>query len=176
MTTEWYPFVKVLARGGYLCLNWYLQGWIYWRGGAPPPPLALARGAKWDIRDKMRYSNLSNNMIISELWTTITIQYSSQARLSSEASWWLDGRHNSAPELAEPPPPPPFQIMLDPSLDIWGWLKHFWLFNNFYELLHFPWSNNSSSGKFTYTNFVVHILATQAVTTLENSHAYILLF
>jgi hypothetical protein len=26
------------------------------------------------IRDKMRYSNLSNNMMISELWTTITIQ------------------------------------------------------------------------------------------------------
>jgi hypothetical protein len=27
-----------------------------------------------NIRDKMRYSNLSNNMMISKLWTTITIQ------------------------------------------------------------------------------------------------------
>jgi hypothetical protein len=26
------------------------------------------------IRGKMRYSNLSNNMMINELWTTITIQ------------------------------------------------------------------------------------------------------
>jgi hypothetical protein len=65
-----------------------------------------------NIRDKMRYSSLSNNMMISELWTTITIQIQySQARLcSSQASWWADGTHdrdNSAPELAEPPPPPP---------------------------------------------------------------------
>jgi hypothetical protein len=45
-------------------------------------PLALARGGAGGgtifhdkqkiIRDKMRYSNLSNNMMISELWTTIT--------------------------------------------------------------------------------------------------------
>ena len=50
---------------------------------APPPPLSLARGGAGGaifhdkekiIRGKMRYSNLSNNMMISELWTTITIQ------------------------------------------------------------------------------------------------------
>ena len=67
--------------------------------------------------------NLGNNMMISKLWTTITIQirYSSEARLcSSEASWWAGGthdQHNSAPELAEHPPPP-YQIMLDPSLSV----------------------------------------------------------
>jgi hypothetical protein len=61
----------------------------------------------------MRYSNLSNNMMISELWTTIQIQIqtSSQARLCScQASLWVGGahdRHNSAPELTEHPPPPP---------------------------------------------------------------------
>jgi hypothetical protein len=27
-----------------------------------------------NVRDKRRYSNLSNNMMISEVWTTITIQ------------------------------------------------------------------------------------------------------
>ena len=49
-------------------------------------PLVLARGVQGEggvaifhdkaknIRDKMGYSNLSNNMIISELRTTITIQ------------------------------------------------------------------------------------------------------
>jgi hypothetical protein len=42
------------------------------------------------IRDKMRYSNLSNNMMISELWAGGT-----------------HDRHNSAPELAEHPPPLP---------------------------------------------------------------------
>ena len=56
------------------------QGWIYW--GMCAPHLALARGyaggggyfhdkAK-NIRDKM--SNLSNNMMISKLLTTITIE------------------------------------------------------------------------------------------------------
>ena len=55
------------------------QGWIYW--GVCTPHLALARGyagggyfhdkAK-NIRDKM--SNLSNNMMISKLLTTITIE------------------------------------------------------------------------------------------------------
>jgi hypothetical protein len=49
-------------------------------GGGCATPLALTRGgvifhdkAK-NIRDKIRYSNLSNNMMISELCTTITIQ------------------------------------------------------------------------------------------------------
>jgi hypothetical protein len=28
-----------------------------------------------NIRDKMRYSNLTDKMMISELWTTIKIQY-----------------------------------------------------------------------------------------------------
>ena len=58
------------------------QGWIYW--GVCTPHRALARGypgvgaggyfhdkAK-NIRDKM--SNLSNNMMISKLLTTITIE------------------------------------------------------------------------------------------------------
>jgi hypothetical protein len=53
------------------------QGWIYWGGGMHPPPLALARGGAGGvlffmikqkiIRGKMRYSNLSNNMMICEL-------------------------------------------------------------------------------------------------------------
>ena len=53
-------------------------------GGGSAPPLALARGGargvlffmikQQIIRGKMRYSNLSNNMTISKLWATITIQ------------------------------------------------------------------------------------------------------
>jgi hypothetical protein len=50
-------------------------------GGHPPSPGQKgARGALFFmitqkiIRDTMRYSNLSNNMMISELWTIITIQ------------------------------------------------------------------------------------------------------
>jgi hypothetical protein len=51
-------------------------------GGVDPPwywPEGVQGGAifhdkaKKIIRGKMRYSNLSNNMMISELWTTITI-------------------------------------------------------------------------------------------------------
>ena len=59
-------------------------------------PLALARGGaggvlffmikQKTIRDKMRYSNLSNNMIIN-CEQQLQFKYSSQARLcSSEAS------------------------------------------------------------------------------------------
>jgi hypothetical protein len=54
-----------------------MQGWIYWGGGGGAHPLALARGGAGEvlffminqkiIGDKMRYSNLSNNMMISEL-------------------------------------------------------------------------------------------------------------
>ena len=50
----------------------------------PPSPSLRGRGMQGgvlffiikqkNIRDKMRYSNLSNNMMISELRTTITIQ------------------------------------------------------------------------------------------------------
>jgi hypothetical protein len=52
-----------------------MQGWIYW-GVRGVHPLALARGGEGVlffmikqtiIRDKMRYSNLSNNMMISDL-------------------------------------------------------------------------------------------------------------
>jgi hypothetical protein len=54
------------------------QGWIYWRGyGGVCTPLALARRVAGGgvlffiiskkLLDKMRYSNLSNNMMISEL-------------------------------------------------------------------------------------------------------------
>jgi hypothetical protein len=59
------------------------QGWIYWRGaggggggGGVAPPSPGQRGCRGVlffmikqkiIRDKMRYSNLSNNMMISEL-------------------------------------------------------------------------------------------------------------
>jgi hypothetical protein len=69
------------------------------------------------IRDKVRYCNLSNNMMI--ISKQLQFKYNnSQARLcSSQASWWADGthdHHNSVPELAEHPPP--YQIMLDPSL------------------------------------------------------------
>jgi hypothetical protein len=81
-------------------------------------PLALARGVQGGvlffmikqkiIRGKMRYSNLSNNMMISELCEQqLQFKYGSQARFCHD-------RHNSAPELAEHPPP--YQIMLDPSL------------------------------------------------------------
>ena len=54
------------------------QGWIYW-GVAPPPSHGqrVCRGGYFhdkakNIRDKM--SNLSNNMMISKLLTTITIE------------------------------------------------------------------------------------------------------
>jgi hypothetical protein len=59
------------------------QGWIYWGGGGgvrgvrtPPSPGqggAIFMVKQKIIRDKMGFSNLSNNMIISEQWTTITI-------------------------------------------------------------------------------------------------------
>jgi hypothetical protein len=75
------------------------------------PPLALARGCaggvlffmikQKSIRGKMRYSNLSNNMMISELCEQqLQFKYGSQARFCHD-------RHNSAPELAEHPPPLP---------------------------------------------------------------------
>ena len=64
------------AHGGSIGVSRVIyQGWIYWGGGCAPP-LALARGGargaifhdkKKTIRDKMRFSNLSNNMMISEL-------------------------------------------------------------------------------------------------------------
>jgi hypothetical protein len=57
-----------------------IQGWIYWgvggRGGGRVHRLALARGGAGgpiyhdkakNNGDKMRYSNLSNNMMINEL-------------------------------------------------------------------------------------------------------------
>ena len=53
------------------------QGWIYWGGGVRTPPSSGQRGVQGGvlffmikqkiIRDKMRHSNLSNNMMISEL-------------------------------------------------------------------------------------------------------------
>ena len=49
--------------------------------GGVHPPSPCRRGCRGAFfhkaknnRDKMRYSNLSNNMMISKLWTTITIQ------------------------------------------------------------------------------------------------------
>ena len=48
------------------------QGWIYWGGGGVGMDL-LGGGCYFSfikqkiIRDKMRFSNLSNNMMISEL-------------------------------------------------------------------------------------------------------------
>jgi hypothetical protein len=53
-----------------------LQGWIYWgvQGGGGGGGGAIFHDKAKIIRDKMRYSNLSNNMMISELRTTITIQ------------------------------------------------------------------------------------------------------
>jgi hypothetical protein len=53
----------------------HTQGWIYWgaAGGGGCTPPAPARGVLFFmikqkiIRDKMRFSNLSNNMMISEL-------------------------------------------------------------------------------------------------------------
>jgi hypothetical protein len=68
-------------------------GWIYWGGGALH--LALARGGgvvlffvikQKNIRDKMRYSNLRYNMIISELGTTIKILIISMTKLL-HADW-----------------------------------------------------------------------------------------
>ena len=54
-----------------------MQGWIYWGGGGAHPPSPGQRGCTGGvpffmikqkiIRDKMRFSNLSNNMMISEL-------------------------------------------------------------------------------------------------------------
>ena len=50
-------------------------------GRGAHPPLALTTGGAGGVlffmikqKDKMRYSNLSNNMMTSELRTTITIQ------------------------------------------------------------------------------------------------------
>jgi hypothetical protein len=56
----------------------------------------------------MRYSNVSNNMmILGNCEQQLQFKYSSQAIFcSSEESWWSGGthdRHNSAPELAELP-------------------------------------------------------------------------
>jgi hypothetical protein len=56
----------------------------------------------------MRYSNLSNNMMISKLWTTITIQIQYSMLMAGSTH----DRRNSAPEQAEHPYP--HQIMLDP--------------------------------------------------------------
>ena len=50
------------------------QGWIYWGGGEDAEGVLFFMIKQKIIRDKMRYSNLSNNMMISELRTTITIQ------------------------------------------------------------------------------------------------------
>jgi hypothetical protein len=57
----------------YELINYLHQGWIYWGGAGGVHPLALARGVLFFmikqkiIRDKMRFSNLSNNMMISKL-------------------------------------------------------------------------------------------------------------
>ena len=60
----------------HLSLKGFLQGWIYWGRGAHPPPLypwpGGCRGGLFFmikqkiIRDKMGFSNFSNNMMISE--------------------------------------------------------------------------------------------------------------
>jgi hypothetical protein len=50
------------------------QGWIHWGGGRGQGGGLFFMIKQKIIRDKMRYSNLSNNMMISELRTTITIQ------------------------------------------------------------------------------------------------------
>jgi hypothetical protein len=55
----------------------------------------------------MRYSNLSNNMMISKLWTTITIQIQ-----------YVNGeRHTTTQLCIRAGRAAPYQIMLDPSLD-----------------------------------------------------------
>jgi hypothetical protein len=78
------------------------------------PPSPDRRGCKGcffhdkakNNRDKMRYSNLSNNMMISKLWTTITIQiqyvdgrvahmtdttlHHSLQSSPPTTSWWID--------------------------------------------------------------------------------------
>jgi hypothetical protein len=60
----------------------------------------------------MRYSTLSNNMMISKLWmnnyNSNTVVKQGFAVVTSQASWWVGSahdRHNSAPELAEHHPP-----------------------------------------------------------------------
>ena len=45
-------------------LHTILQGWIYWGGGGGVLFFMIKQKI---IRDKMRYSNLSNDMMISEL-------------------------------------------------------------------------------------------------------------
>ena len=65
----------------------------------------------------MRYSNLSNNMMISKLNnnynsnTVVKQDFAVVKQVDGRAS--THDRHNLAPELTEHPP---YQIMLDPSL------------------------------------------------------------
>jgi hypothetical protein len=76
-------------------------------GGCAPPSLALVRGGAGGVLffmikqniiwDKMRYSNLSNNMMISELWTTITIQI--QWSIAVQWSKLMGGRHTWPTQL-----------------------------------------------------------------------------
>jgi hypothetical protein len=48
--------------------EYFNQGWIYWGGAGGGGGVVLFFMIKQKIiRDKMRYSNLSNNMMISEL-------------------------------------------------------------------------------------------------------------
>jgi hypothetical protein len=65
----------------------------------------------------MRYSNLSNNMMISKLWTTITIQIQ-----------YVDGwaAHMTDTTLTRAGRAAPYQIMLDRSLYIYMEVNLFW--------------------------------------------------
>jgi hypothetical protein len=81
---HWFVFLRY--RSKYVCI--LFQSWTtlhfqiikrsiriqYYRDGFTGGGVLFFMIKQKIIRDKMRYSNLSNDMMISELWTTITIQ------------------------------------------------------------------------------------------------------
>ena len=78
----------------------YKQGWIYWGGGGGTGGGATFHDKAKNNRNKMRYSNLSNNIMIS-CEQQLQFKYS-----MLKGARHTHGRHNWASELAEYPLPP----------------------------------------------------------------------
>jgi hypothetical protein len=69
----------------------------------------------------MIYSNLSNNMMITELWTTINYNSNTVVKQDFAVVKQVDGRaahitNTTRHQSWQSTPSPPYQIMLDPSL------------------------------------------------------------
>jgi hypothetical protein len=132
--------LQVAVNTAYLCNMALILGYCFrdrfTGGGGHPPRGAIFHDQAKNNRDRMRYSNLSNNMMITKLWITITIQIQ-----------YVDGRaaHMTDTTLHQSwqSSPLPDHAGSIPVLFTWRWIQDMFYVNFQVTIQFFRWLFNS---------------------------------